>query len=671
MADLSTGIPSFFWGNDPNVNLQLRQRIAMQMLSQKKSYPKTFGEGLGAIGDALGDVGIMRRLEADDRSAQTQANASVTGAMPDRVSAAEPEEATRSVAAAPTTAETPPQATADVSGFRPAPSYLQPALDRLVADPARRAYLGHLASREAQSPTEVSPTGAAGPFQFIRSTGQQYGLVGDGKDTRTDVDASVLAANRLTDDNAKVLTERLGREPTPGELALAHQQGAVTAANMLTGAGNAPARNLAVNNVAPTSSPAAAANKIMGYYGMPGPRDKVATVLASNAPMAYAPSTGNVAPPQAGTPPGAASTPPPQQAAPNVAPPAAPAIAPAPVIAAAPQEPQIKAAPPAPDPGYVMPEPQRPQAAPLTPYTPVERRGMAEIAKYPGNPYVAQRWAPILAEEKAKRDYQDSINKKVFDTDVTSRPEFVRMRQEQIATQAKRVQDYAKVQQDIQQQAITPQPPPSPVTGTDPRLGTPQSPQRTGVPTAPPVPPGITPKEHAEKYAPILTSAVEAEEKARNDFRTSLGLIQKLREHPGREWGLGPTGTVARQIPGTDALAFDALLKQAQGKLFLQAYQSLKGGGSITEIEGAKAEQAVARLNAAQKPKDFDAALNDLDKIMRSDMETAQRKVNRPVTAWRAWNDNSSTAPDIGQRRGSNEYIGGDPSDPMSWRKIQ
>ena len=148
-----------------------------------------------------------------------------------------------------------------------------------------RCAIGLAAGKEAQGAGEVSPTGAAGPFQFTRGTGAQYGVPGD---KRFDPDASTLAANAFTDDNVKALTARLGREPTPGEMALAHQQGAGTAANMLTGAGNAPARNLAVNNVPPGMAPGAAAQKIMGYYGMPGagvttpgPRDAVAAALAA------------------------------------------------------------------------------------------------------------------------------------------------------------------------------------------------------------------------------------------------------------------------------------------------------------------------------------------------------------------------------------------------------
>src|SRR6478752_2297348 len=61
--------------NDPRVNAQLRQRIALQMMSQgKKGYPKNIGEGLTAIGDSLGDIGMARQLAQADLAAQGAAN---------------------------------------------------------------------------------------------------------------------------------------------------------------------------------------------------------------------------------------------------------------------------------------------------------------------------------------------------------------------------------------------------------------------------------------------------------------------------------------------------------------------------------------------------------------------------------------------------------------------
>jgi hypothetical protein len=125
-----------------------------------------------------------------------------------------------------------------------------------------------MVSKESSGdPESSSSTGAKGLLQFTKGTGRTYGLLDSQGDRRGDVDANLQAGVRLTQDNANVLRNRLGREPTNSELALAHQQGAATAADMLTGKGNASPQALAVNGVDPGASPDAAARKIMDFYG--------------------------------------------------------------------------------------------------------------------------------------------------------------------------------------------------------------------------------------------------------------------------------------------------------------------------------------------------------------------------------------------------------------------
>lgn len=64
---------SFFWpqalGLD-KANLKLRERIALAQMMQKRAFPKTFGEGLSAIGEALGDRKLAVELEKLDQGAQ-------------------------------------------------------------------------------------------------------------------------------------------------------------------------------------------------------------------------------------------------------------------------------------------------------------------------------------------------------------------------------------------------------------------------------------------------------------------------------------------------------------------------------------------------------------------------------------------------------------------------
>lgn len=70
---------------------------------------------------------------------------------------------------------------------------------------------------------------ASGLGQFIPGTWKSYGNGASPFDPGANLDATA----RLTIDNAKTLRNALGREPTQGELYLAHQQGATSAAKLL------------------------------------------------------------------------------------------------------------------------------------------------------------------------------------------------------------------------------------------------------------------------------------------------------------------------------------------------------------------------------------------------------------------------------------------------------
>lgn len=80
------------------------------------------------------------------------------------------------------------------------------------------------------NPSAKNPNSSAGGlFQFIDSTAAQYGLA-----DRYDPAQAADAAARLTRDNAVHLRKALKREPTAGELYLAHQQGAGGASKLLS-----------------------------------------------------------------------------------------------------------------------------------------------------------------------------------------------------------------------------------------------------------------------------------------------------------------------------------------------------------------------------------------------------------------------------------------------------
>lgn len=85
-------------------------------------------------------------------------------------------------------------------------------------------------------------------------------------------------------------------------------------------------------------------------------------------------------------------------------------------------------------------------------------------------------------------------------------------------------------------------------------------------------------------------------------------------------------------VPGTEQYRFGQRALQLQGQAFLQAFESLKGGGQITEIEGAKATQAIGRLSTAQSADDYREALGELKGIINEAKGRAQQQA-APATS--------------------------------------
>ena len=117
----------------------------------------------------------------------------------------------------------------------------------------------------------------------------------------------------------------------------------------------------------------------------------------------------------------------------------------------------------------------------------------------------------------------------------------------------------------------------------------------------------------------------------------AIDAITQLESHPGLPIITGLSGAIdpRNYIRGTDAQGAQALADQVQGQVFLTAFESLKGGGQITEVEGKKAEAAKARLNTAQNERDYRAALADLRSVVESGRQRAIRQAGgagRPAT---------------------------------------
>lgn len=111
------------------------------------------------------------------------------------------------------------------------------------------------------------------------------------------------------------------------------------------------------------------------------------------------------------------------------------------------------------------------------------------------------------------------------------------------------------------------------------------------------------------------------------------GTINDLLNHPGFSGSVGAKnqaylfGLKGEPIAGTKEADFKAMLDQVQGGAFLQAFESLKGGGQITQIEGEKATQAIVRAQQSQSEEGFKKSMNDFLSVLdRAEKRTTPTK---------------------------------------------
>lgn len=140
-----------------------------------------------------------------------------------------------------------------------------------------------------------------------------------------------------------------------------------------------------------------------------------------------------------------------------------------------------------------------------------------------------------------------------------------------------------------------------------------------------------------------------------------IAVIDKALKHPGRATATGLSGTLDPRnfVPGTDATDFRSVLDQIGGSAFLQAFESLKGGGAITEVEGKRATDAIARLSRAQSDEEFETSLNDLRKVMTDGYKRLSG----------AEYGGASSGPKPGTVENGYRFKGGNAGDPKNWEK--
>ena len=227
----------FIFGGNTGMSyddIQAKRKIAEQLLQQNASTPRNVGEGLSAIGRALAYRNITKKADAADATNKAAFDQQYSGLFAGSSGGSAPSFAPVD----PNSPEGIGDATMVALGKAPDFAKLESTYGLPSGYLARTAQLESRGNPNAQNPN----SSAGGMFQFIDSTAKQYGLT-----DKTDPIASADAAARLAADNKAYLTKALGREPSAGELYLAHQQGPAGAAKLILNQG-APAASLVGND---------------------------------------------------------------------------------------------------------------------------------------------------------------------------------------------------------------------------------------------------------------------------------------------------------------------------------------------------------------------------------------------------------------------------------------
>lgn len=148
----------------------------------------------------------------------------------------------------------------------------------------------------------------------------------------------------------------------------------------------------------------------------------------------------------------------------------------------------------------------------------------------------------------------------------------------------------------------------------------------------------------------------------------ALKLIDGLLLHPGRSTATGMSSVMdpRNYLAGSDAKDFRIKLGQLKGKAFLEAFQSLKGGGQITEVEGQKATDAIAAMDTAQSDEQFAQGLRDLREVIQAGAKRARDAAD----GGRAPSQATAGGPQVGEVKNGYRFKGGNPADPFAWEKL-
>jgi hypothetical protein len=113
---------------------------------------------------------------------------------------------------------------------------------------------------------------------------------------------------------------------------------------------------------------------------------------------------------------------------------------------------------------------------------------------------------------------------------------------------------------------------------------------------------------------------------------TAAKHVRELLTHPGFKSSVGMGIPFAKSIKGTPQADFYNRLEQLKSGAFLTAIDTLRGTGTITEVEGAKATAAKNRMSTATSEKEFNDAAKDYLDIIEQGVKQTYLKADKPYS---------------------------------------
>jgi phage pi2 protein 07 len=226
----------------------------------------------------------------------------------------------------------------------------------------------------------------------------------------------------------------------------------------------------------------------------------------------------------------------------------------------------------------------------------------------------------------------------------------------------------APAQPQVQRPAV-----PGQVATTTPTQGPTPTPGIPGT-KAPPMPyPGEAPaafaarkKLYDEEMAKVAAEVGELKTKL-PDYQAqvdkSLTTINDVINHPGFETNVGVKGiTGLLQLPGTAARNWQAKYKQLTGETFLSAFASLRGGGAISDREGAAAKEAQAALqDPGISEEEFRRNAKILEDTLKKGVNRARLKIGEQPDVKYMTGDQKPE-----EKKKAYEWARSNPQDPRS-----